>query len=101
MRRSSYKGEGTLKHALPIDAVSTIGIVCIMGSILPAKSLGNEALTQCRNTMGAMEANVKFKPLEGEMPNGDFIVLEPRSSGKFVLSELKPMFKKLRIDFAR
>eukprot|EP00435_Cladocopium_sp_Y103_P061586 s902_g23.t1 len=101
MRRSSYKGEETLKHALPIDAVSTLGIVCIMGSILPAKSLTTDSLTQCRSTLSAMEADVKFQPLVGEMPNGDLMVLQPRSSNKFVLSELKPMFKKLRIDFAR
>lgn len=101
MRRVAYKGEGKITHCLPIDAASVQGIICILGSILPAKSLGSDALSTSIGILAAMEAGVEMRELVAVLDSGDKLILECRSNGRFVLSDMKPMFKKLRINFAR
>ena len=72
-----------------------------MGTILPAKSLSNEALQASRTIFENLGKDVPAFHLVGKLPDGTKLTLEPRSNGCFSLSDMKPMFKKLGIDFAR
>lgn len=101
MRRVAYKGEGKINHCLPIDAASVLGIICILGSILPAKSLGSDALNTSIGILAAMESGAEIKELVAVLDSGDKLVLECRSNGRFALADMKPMFKKLNINFGR
>lgn len=75
----------------------------MLGSILPAKSLSNDFLQECLKILSSLEdaAGKPLRELHGELGNGKKIVLEPRSNGKWNLHDLKPMFKKLSINFSR
>ena len=88
-------------HCLPVDAASTLGVVCILGSILPAKSLSAEALTTSRSILQSLGLLCSPMPLVAIQENGTKLTLPPRSDGKFALSDLKTMFKNLGLNFAR
>lgn len=102
IRRPQYKGEADQVHSLPVDAASTLGIMCMIGTILPAKSLSNEALQTCRSILLSMERDGgPIEELVGKLQNGTKLTLEARTNGKFALKDIKPMFKKLGINFSR
>lgn len=59
MRRSTYRGDDKPTHYLPVDAASVMGIVCVVGSILTAKSLAREAMLISVTTLKKMESCVE------------------------------------------
>lgn len=101
MRRQSYKGEIDQVYALPVDAASTLGILIVLGSILPAKSLGTEALQSCKSILDSMNQDIPAHPLVAKLSDGGKLILEPLSNGKFALKDMKPMLKKIGINHAR
>jgi len=101
MRRQTYKGTNSITHSLPVDAVSTIGIVIVLGTILPATSLSNECVQCCRNILLSLEGSAPIKELEIPFSNNRSMKLEAHSGGKFKVSEMKPLWKKLGLNFQR
>lgn len=101
MRKQTYKGTNSITHSLPIDAVSTIGIAIVLGAILPATSLSNECVQSCRNILLSLEGSSPVKELEIPLSGDRSMKFEARSGGKFKVSEIKPLWKKLGLNFQR
>lgn len=87
-------------YCLPIDCASTIGLVLILGTILPAKSLTPEALGHCKTILQTLENGSPLSEISGMGPNG-VLRIEANAEGKFPLCDLKPMFKKMGINYTR
>ena len=45
---------------LPVDAVSTVGIIMVLACILPAKALTQESLKQCTEILESLCGHSKF-----------------------------------------
>lgn len=101
MRRLQYKGGTKLNYTLPVDAASSIGILIVVGTILPAASLSSEALLECRKMLKALEAYSNVREIVAIAPEGRELILEATPQGLFLLADLKHMFKKLGLNFAR
>ena len=101
MRRKEYKGGNTITYALPVDGVSTIGIVVVLGTILPATNLSKEAVGISDNLLKALQGPAPVQVFDAELPNGGSVVFQARSQGKFSLQDMKPNFKKLGLNFNR
>lgn len=101
LRRNAYKGTTALTHVLPIDAVSTIGIVAVLGTVLPASCLSAAALDDCKSILQTLEGNHPVTEFEATIPRGRSIKIEASSNGKFKLDQLKPLWKKLGLNFQR
>lgn len=83
-----------------MDAASTLGLVLILGTMLPAKSLGNEALQTCKAIFETLESGSPLQELVGFCPRGSKVTIEARN-GRFAVKDLKPFFKKLGLNFSR
>ena len=101
MRKQTYKGNHTITHALPIDAASTAGIVLILGTILPATSLSMECVLACRGILLNLEGDNPVKEMTIPLMHGLSLKLESRGNGKFRISDMKPLWKQLGLNFTR
>lgn len=101
MRRQSYKGTEQLVHTLPIDAASTMGIMLVVGTMLPSTNLSRDAVLAALTTLRRVQGQNPVTSFEAELPSGKFVRFEACNSGKFSLNEMKPLFKKLGVNFSR
>ena len=67
-RRPTYKGAASSKCSLPLDATTVLGMIAVLGSILPATGLKQDAVQTCTSTLdalasfGTMNATVPLLP---------------------------------------
>ncbi len=101
MRKQTYKGSNIIKHALPVDAASTAGIVLVLGTILPATSLSLECVQACRTILLNLEGDNPVKEITIPLTNGRSMKVESRAVGKFRVSDIKPLWKQLGLNFTR
>lgn len=101
MRKQTYKGNHVITHALPVDAASTAGIVLILGTILPATSLSMECVQTCRSILLNLEGDNPVKEITIPLMHGLSMKLDSRGVGKFRISDIKPLWKQLGINFTR
>ena len=101
MRRTQYRGSTRLTYTLPIDAASTMGILVVIGTILPAASLSAEALGQCKQMMKSLEKYSACHEIVAVTPEGRELRLEANGQNLFLLADLKHLWKKLSLNFTR
>ena len=102
LRRSLYKGtQSTSPHSLPVDAATAMGILLVLGTILPANSLSAEGVQASKTLLNALEEHSKLHELSCILPSGREMVLESNKDGLFSIADLKSIFKKLDVPFAR
>lgn len=102
LRRHSYKGETKIVYSLPVDAASTIGLVGILGTILPAKSTSLEALNSCKVILETLQGESSLQEIAGPCAKStELMKVSANDSGLFEVQDLKTMFKKMGINFSR
>ena len=102
LRRSLYKGtQSTSPHSLPVDAATAMGILLVLGTILPANSLSAEGVQASKTLLSTLEEHSKLHELSCILPSGREMVLESNKDGFFSIADLKSIFKKLEVPFAR
>lgn len=102
LRRNLYKGtHSTSPHSLPVDAATAMGILLVLGTILPANSLSAEGVQASRALLSTLEEHSKLHEISCVFPNGREMVVESNKDGYFSIENLKPIIKKLDIPFAR
>lgn len=102
LRRNLYKGtHSTSPHSLPVDAATAMGILLVLGTILPANSLSAEGVQASRSLLSTLEEHSKLHEISCVFPSGREMVVESNKDGYFSIENLKPIIKKLDIPFAR
>lgn len=94
-RRAAYKGLQSVHNCLPLDCASTMGVLLIIGCILPATSLKAEAIQECKSVLACMEEHAGRPGMTVEMPDSSRVTLVGNSEGRFKWANVKALFEKL------
>ena len=100
MRSNTYKGKQQLTHCLPLDCASVVGIILILGSILPATGLKSEAIQACKRLLQNLGEHVtELNKLTAVVASsGGLLTLEANSEGRFPWKDVKSLLKAVNVN---
>lgn len=99
-RRAAYKGNLMTTNSLPVDSVTPIGIIVMLGTIVTAKGLSAEGLKQCTEIVENLCEHATFHGPLLLIPEHLSLSLQS-THGKVFKKDVATLFKNIEIDPTR